>query len=202
MSNWIVAKFGGTSMGTTESMSRCAKIVADKNANIVIVSATSGTTNQLVELTDLVQKGDWEKCEQVIGLIRDRHLNMLAEAKGTDATKEKLEGFLRQLTTLVKGCCLLQECSPKAYDGIVSKGELMSSLIFFHILESELKNVSWLDSREVLSTDHKHNKARPIFEQIETNCRNYFKDSEVTYIGQGFIGAPRWINHNIRSWWQ
>lgn len=188
MSKWIVAKFGGTSMGTIESMTRCAKIVADKKANIVVVSATSGTTNQLVELTELAQQGNWEKCEEVIGLIRDRHLNMLAEAKGPDASKDQLETFLKQLTTLVKGCSLLQECSPKAYDGIVSKGELMSSLIFSHVLETEINKVSWFDSRDILSTDQNHNKALPLFDQIESHCQNYFKNTETTYIGQGFIG--------------
>jgi aspartate kinase len=188
MSKWIVAKFGGTSMGTIESMSRCAKIVANKRANIVVVSATSGTTNQLVELTELSQTGQWENCEEIIGKIRDRHLSMLAEVSAPDTSKEKLETFLRQLTTLVKGCSLLQECSPKAYDGIVSKGELMSSLIFSHVLEKEVSSAAWFDSREILSTDGAHNKALPQFSLIENNCREHFQNVETTYIGQGFIG--------------
>lgn len=191
MSNWIVAKFGGTSMGTIESMSRCAKIVDSKQANVVVVSATSGTTNQLVELTELAPQGKWEECEQILDKIRERHMGMLSEVGADevdDQVQIEIERILKKTTTLVKGCSYLQECSPRAYDGIVSTGELLSSIIFSLVLKKESRVVNWFDSRELMSTDTNHMKALPLFDKIAQNCQKVFSNHQIVYIGQGFIG--------------
>lgn len=191
MSSWVVAKFGGTSMGTIESMVRCAKIVADKQANIVVVSATSGTTNQLVELTNLSREGRWQESVNLIEQIKSRHLEMVEKVQAQESTPEKdrLAQLLVRGSTLVKGCSLLKECSPRAYDGILSLGELVSSTIFAIVLEQETgKKVQWFDSREIIATDENHMKGMPIFEEIEKNCRERFSDPNTIYIGQGFIG--------------
>lgn len=191
MSSWVVAKFGGTSMGTIESMVRCAKIVADKQSNIVVVSATSGTTNQLVELTNLSREGRWQESVNLIEQIKSRHLEMIEAVQTQESSpeKERLAQLLVRGSTLVKGCSLLKECSPRAYDGILSLGELVSSTIFSIVLEKETgKKVEWFDSREIIATDENHMKGMPIFEEIEKNCRTKFTDPNSIYIGQGFIG--------------
>lgn len=193
MANWIVAKFGGTSMGTIESMSRCADIVEDKQANIVVVSATSGTTNQLVELTELAMSGHKNKAARLLDTIRDRHLNMLRELNfDTEVLKgheDRLKEIMKKGSTLVKGCCYLQECSPRAYDGIVAMGELLSSFIFSLVLTKSNRPVQWFDSRKIITTDDHYTKALPCIEKIEKNCLDTFLDTSTIYIGQGFIGS-------------
>ena len=77
MSDWTVAKFGGTSMATVESMTQCAKVVALRGANVVLVSATSGTTNQLVELTKLAKAGELDQANDILDTISNRHSEMM-----------------------------------------------------------------------------------------------------------------------------
>ena len=189
MSQWVVAKFGGTSMATIESMSQCADVVISKQANIVLVSATSGTTNQLVELADVASRGDMHKANLILEAIEERHTQMLLETKPGARAMEKLRTYVRELKTVAKGCALLKECSPKAYDALMSQGELLSSTIFTSLLKSKTdKDVYWFDSRNVIATDNQHGKARPQLDQIKSNCQSIFQDAGVLYVGQGFIG--------------
>lgn len=189
MAKWIVAKFGGTSMGTIDSMKRCAQIVDQKQANVIVVSATSGTTNQLVELTAMGQTGKWEQAEELLATIQARHEKMLQEIDANQDDFAKLHEILKQGTTLVKGCCYLQECSPRAYDGILSMGELLSSHIFSLVLAQSKRPVQWFDSRQLIATDENHTKALPNLKMIADNCLQTFQDDQKVYIGQGFIGS-------------
>ena len=77
----IVSKFGGTSMGDAECMLRSAMVSLERGALAVVVSATSGTTNQLIEIGKRAEIGDWSFCEGKITEIEQRHLNIAAELK-------------------------------------------------------------------------------------------------------------------------
>ena len=64
--NLIVSKFGGSSMADQVAMDRCAKIVSDYSPKVVLVSATYGTTDKLVALSEKAQAGLWDECETII----------------------------------------------------------------------------------------------------------------------------------------
>ncbi len=188
--SWVVAKFGGTSMGTIESMKYCAKIVQDKGSNLIIVSATSGTTNLLVELTKLAPLGKWEECQDILAQIKGRHHNMVNEITTNKTVQHKIDQVLKEATALVQGSCLLKECSLKAYDGIVSVGELLSSLIFAEVLKKFIpKDVEWFDSRRVLRTSADHKNARPNILETKACALEVFTSHSKVYLGQGFIGG-------------
>ncbi|MGB0454777.1 MAG: lysine-sensitive aspartokinase 3 [Bacteriovoracaceae bacterium] len=192
MKAYKVAKFGGSSMKDKLAMENSACVIGQSKADIVIVSATYGTTNQLVEITEAVTKGDWQVVEKIITEIKDRHLNLAEEVSLDDPRLEKLKNFLARLETLSKGCTLLKECSLKAYDGILSTGELLSSLIFSKVMEFHLNTeVQWFDSRDVIATDAEHSKARPNLEQTAKNCLQTFQSETAIYVGQGFIGRSK-----------
>jgi aspartate kinase len=190
MTDWILAKFGGTSMGSIDTMTQCAAVVKQRKANIVVVSATSGTTNQLVELAELARQGEHHKANVLLEQIEERHVQMLLTTAPSSGAVNKLQGFIKELKTLVKGCTLLKECSPKAYDALVSTGELLSSTIFTSLLQKQTdKKVYWFDSRRVLATDSQHGKARPDIAKIKCHCEQTFLEPDALYIGQGFIGS-------------
>ncbi len=74
MTSLIVAKFGGTSMGSGEALRNAARILkADPAARLVVVSATSGTTNQLISLCEAEFAGHEAAGSQLAKQIKERH---------------------------------------------------------------------------------------------------------------------------------
>ena len=83
----IVSKFGGTSMGDAACMLRSAELSVKQNSYLVCVSATSGTTNQLIELALLAESSQWEQCSTKIKQLRERH-ELMAKELGFPITDE------------------------------------------------------------------------------------------------------------------
>ncbi|HNI12712.1 MAG TPA: lysine-sensitive aspartokinase 3, partial [bacterium] len=77
MNDLIIAKFGGTSMGTAEAMRQSARIViANNRIRVVVVSATSGTTNALLKVYHDLCACDTVSADQAFKKIEDRHRTM------------------------------------------------------------------------------------------------------------------------------
>ena len=64
--NFIVAKFGGTSVGSSTAITKTARIIFDKKISLVVASATAGTTDALLEIAITSSILDWEKTENKI----------------------------------------------------------------------------------------------------------------------------------------
>ena len=69
----VVSKFGGTSMGDASCMRRSAEVSFERNASVVIVSATSGTTNALIDIGRTAESGRWTESEQKIQSLIEKH---------------------------------------------------------------------------------------------------------------------------------
>ena len=196
----IVSKFGGTSMGDAECMKRSAEVAFQKKANIVVVSATSGTTNDLIELAKTSENSSWENANLILTKIKVRHLKI---ARDLDMSADKLDhihGLFEELESMSRGIHLLKDCSLKALDSIQSIGERLSSLLFTEAMSIVLKihsstaTASWFDVRNVLITDNQFSKARPIISEIKSKCMEFFsalKHSNNVYVTQGFIGKTK-----------
>lgn len=193
----VVAKFGGTSMADEVAMRRSAQVSMQRNASIVVVSATAGTTNQLLEVANNAIESKEAQTNLLIDKIKARHLELAHKLEVTDQTLEQLNGLFEELETLAKGILLLRDCWPKTRDGLVSLGERMSSLLFSECM-SQLyssqnetpKSVELLDVREVLATDDRHERARPNFNKIEILCQQHLtaKLPSTVFVTQGFMG--------------
>lgn len=190
MKNIIVSKFGGTSMGDAACMLRSAEVSANAKAKVVVVSATAGTTNQLIELGKIAEHGDWKSCESIIEKIRQRHLQILKDLG--QLKNPALDELFEELSSLSRGVYLLKDCSAKALDALMSLGERMSSVLFVHAMNKIISNkeICWLDARQVIITDESFGKAKPLIEKIAFNCQNKISsDTQKIYVTQGFIGA-------------
>lgn len=190
----IVAKFGGSSMGDYNAMLRSAQVVLDENPVIVLVSATYKTTDQLVLLISKAKQGHWNECEKILFNLREKHFEICQTLKNNQIINEKLRLFFNELETLARGIFLLQECSLKAKDQVLSFGERMSSLLFTEVLLSVAtdaqKEIQLFDIRTVLKTDSNFGKATPNLEKIRLLAQSCFNLSGNTlYISQGFIGS-------------
>lgn len=191
-----ILKFGGTSMGTVEAMHKSAEISCSRNARLVVVSATSGTTNQLIELCQKAEKQNKEQARLVRKAIETRHLQVASEIALTNEKSESLKLLFEEMKALSKGIQLTQECSVKAMDRMLSLGERMSSVLFSHVLENKLKKINnskkcqLIDAREFIKTDHAFGRAKPLISEIELACKNLsIHNEDIVYVTQGFIGS-------------
>ncbi len=200
MSKIVVSKFGGTSMGNFEAMKRAAEISRERGSSLVCVSATSGTTDKLIETAKLASTGAMDECEKNVFAIKERHTGMLNEAGASPDAESMLQGLFTELDLLVQNLSLLKELTPRAHDHILSLGERMSSLIFRQVLKSSWseKEVILLDARSCIRTDSNFGRATPLFELIEKECQSKVKfDGNKVYVTQGFIGADTQGNTTV-----
>lgn len=175
-----------------EAMLRSAAISKRQKANITLVSATYGTTDQLHSLIESAVSGNWNECEKTLFTIREKHFEILKNLNNDNMVGEKIRELVNNLETLTRGIFLLGECSDRAKDRVVSFGERVSSLLY-----TEAMRITWperkielFDSRKVLKTDSTFGKAKPNLSRIKNECSSRFTfNDHIAYVGQGYIGS-------------
>ena len=191
-----VLKFGGTSMADAQAMLRSGQICLDHHAHLVVVSATSGTTNQLLEIASLGEQGHRDRTHELVGQIKKKH-SLIAQdlnfGKADLNSLDDLDELLSELTTLAEGILLMREASSRARDRLAAIGESLSSLLFRQALSLVASNheVRLLDVRSVMRTDDNFGQARPITDEIKRLMNKHLPtlgEDEVIYVTQGFIG--------------
>jgi aspartate kinase len=197
MNSIVVSKFGGTSMGSIQAMERSATISIERDSFLVVVSATSGTTDLLIQLAQNASAGNIELTEKNLYAIKERHEAMMKEISSTYEAREILKSHFTELELLVQNITLLKELTPKAHDHILSLGERMSSLLFKEVLQLKLphKKIQLLDAREFIKTDSNFGKATPQIDIIAHQCSKLEKNN--LYVTQGFIGSDTEGNTTI-----
>lgn len=179
----IVSKFGGTSVGSFEAMQHSAGIVADNaDRKLVVISATSGTTNDLVMLED--PDLDSTGREETLMRIESRHLDIINKCT---AKTQLVKDFKRQMAEL--RVHLDEEIRDKRWkDRLYAFGELMSTRIFVEVLKQHNVDAEWLDAREIIKTDSIFTSAIPDPELISKKAAEFISKNKV-YLTQGFIGS-------------
>ncbi|MFS4459043.1 lysine-sensitive aspartokinase 3 [Bdellovibrio sp. HCB2-146] len=197
MKQVIVSKFGGTSMGDAQCMLRSAEVAFKQDSCVVVVSATSGTTNDLIALGKTAEKQSWKEAEILLTKIRDRHLKIAEDLKLNPTSSAELRNLFDEMESLAKGINLLKDCSVKAMDTLQSLGERMSSVLCTEAMNTVLRNnksskqAVLFDVRDVLRTDDAFSKARPITAEVERLCTeklSFVKQGKHVAVTQGFIG--------------
>lgn len=146
-----VLKFGGTSVGTVESL-RNVKMIAERCEEpiIVVVSALGGITDKLIATANLAASGDESYIESYNGIV-ERHLNVIHGIVPQNAQQEveqKALELLDELGNIYKGVSLIKDLSTRTLDIIVSYGERLSSTIISRII----KDAKLYDSRNFIKT--------------------------------------------------
>lgn len=197
MSKIVVSKFGGTSMGDASCMLRSAEVSFKQNSTIVVVSATSGTTNDLIELGKTSQAKSWTEAEVILTKIRQKHTKIADDLKISADSNAKLQTLFEEMESLARGVHLLKDCSVKALDTLMSLGERMSSVLFTEAMKQVLAKkgsalkAELFDVREVLRTDETFSKARPLTAEIANLCQQklkHIRDHKTVTVTQGYIG--------------
>ncbi|QYJ85531.1 lysine-sensitive aspartokinase 3 [Shewanella mesophila] len=184
----VVAKFGGTSVADYQSMSRCADIIlASSDTRVVVVSASSGVTNLLVELTQ-AQLDDGRR-QQLLKDIASIQYKILDELGRPSDVAARLDAVLSRIAVLSESLSL--ERSKATMDELLSQGEQCSSALFAAVLREKGESASAFDVRQVMRTDSHFGRAEPQIEQIESLCCEHLTPllKSQRIVTQGFIGA-------------
>ncbi len=153
-----VLKFGGTSVGSAESILNVKKIVEAQNEPvIVVVSALGGITDKLINTSKMAQQGDLSYLQSYNEMV-ERHHKMIREIITNGGQRERLlesvDKLLNELKSIFQGVYLIRDLSPKTSNAIVSYGERISS----KICATLINNAKWYDAREFIKTTSKQNK--------------------------------------------
>lgn len=188
-----VLKFGGTSVGSVESILSLKAIVekeAQKQPIIVVVSALGGITDKLIATSLLAQKGD-ETWKDEFQAMVERHHKMIDTIITDPRKREQLfnivDSLFEQLRSIYFGVYLIHDLSKKTQDAIVSYGERLSS----NIVATLVQGAKWYDSREFIKTVRKNHKNT--LDSELTNClvRRTFSDLQRISLVPGFISKDR-----------
>lgn len=184
----VVAKFGGTSVADYAAMQRCADIVINNaNTRLVVLSASSGVTNLLVELTqaNINDERRLSLLEQ-IGLVQEQLLNALERPP---ALVDRIQTLLSRIGLLSEE--LVLDRSKQLMDELLSLGEQCSSAVFAYVLRERGAQAESFDVRSVMRTDGHFGRAEPQIETIAELTQQKLKPllSDQIIVTQGFIGA-------------
>lgn len=176
-------------MADASAMRRCANIVkGDPDKKIIVVSATSGTTNLLSEFaTDITT----EKRKSIAKQVRDKHLSICRELSDPGTVTGEIEKLCDELEEIASR---KQIMTMMLRDEILSFGERLSSLIFCSILgEITGENIHLLDAREIIITDNNFGSAEPGIEIISVKCAALLEPliPDKRVVTQGFIGSDK-----------
>ncbi len=180
-----VLKFGGTSVGTPQRMKDVVKLITDGEKKIVVLSAMSGTTNALIEISDYLYKKNPEGANEHINRLEKKYRQHVANLYTTDEYKEKTLAFIKEefnfLRSFTKGIFTMFEEKI-----IVGQGEIISTNMVTNYLLEQGYNATLLPALDFMRTDK---NSEPDLEYIREKLGDMLKenaDYEI-YITQGFI---------------
>lgn len=186
-----VLKFGGTSVGTAESLTNVKQIVtACKGQVIVVVSALGGVTNQLIQMADLAEAHS-DEWESILEQVKARHMSVIDAVVPDDRQaqcKTVIEGFISEGLYSYYAMLYANNQLPPAYkeqlrDAIVSHGEIMSSAIVASMIDGAVPHYApnFIKTKDV---DYERILDNTSFELI---TKEFGGRLEQVHVTQGFI---------------
>jgi len=180
-----VLKFGGTSVGSAARMREVAKLICDGEQKIVVLSAMSGTTNSLIEISDYLYKSNISGGLERINALEQKYFDLVDELFTTSEFKTEArvitKSLFEYLRTFSKSIFTLFE--EKA---ILAQGELLSTTIFQLYLNETGEKSALLPALEFMRIDK---NAEPDANYIADNLAKLLSENQgnIIYITQGFI---------------
>ena len=181
-----VMKFGGTSVGTPQRMKEVAQLVAKSGEQVfVVLSAMSGTTNSLVEISDYLYKKNPDGANEVINNLERKYERHLEDLYSTDEYRTVTRDFLREEFNYLRSFTkeLFTSFEEKS---IVAQGEMMSTNMMVNYMKEQGINAVLLNALDFMRTD-KNAEPDPVYiKEKLTAVIEQNPDAQI-YITQGFI---------------
>lgn len=180
-----VLKFGGTSVGSVENMANVKNIINDGSKKIVVLSAMSGTTNQLVAIAEEIKKGNKDEALNKISGLKEKYVATVNDLLNDAGLNSDVKSYVAKVFTF------LTECTKEAFsktleNKILAQGELLSTYMFNGYLKQEGVSSALLPALDFMRIDaYKEPDLNYIKEQLGV-VLNAAGNAEI-YITQGFI---------------
>lgn len=180
-----VLKFGGTSVGTPQRMKEVVKLINDGEEKIVVLSAMSGTTNMLYEISDYLHKKNPVGANENINLLEEKYMQHVETLYQSNEYKQQAIDFLKKefdyIRSFTKGIFTMFEEKI-----IVGQGEILSTNMVTYYLKENGVNAELLPALEFMRTDK---NGEPDLDYIREKLQQLLAENpeKEMYITQGFI---------------
>ena len=183
-----VMKFGGTSVGSPSRMKEVTQLVTKSGEPVfVVLSAMSGTTNSLVEISDYLYKKNPEGANEVINQLERKYMQHVEELYSTDEMKEQTREFLLNEMNYLRSFTkeLFTSFEEKS---IVAQGEMMSTNMVVNYMKEQGIKAVLLNALDFMRTD-KNSEPDPVYikEKLGAIMEKPENEGQQVYITQGFI---------------
>ena len=181
-----VMKFGGTSVGSPARMKEVTKLITKSGEPVfVVLSAMSGTTNSLVDISNYLYKKNPEGANEVINQLERKYLKHVQELYTTDAMKEKTSDFIKSEMSYLRSFTkeLFTSFEEKS---IIAQGELMSTNMVVNYMQEQGIKAVLLNALDFMRTD-KNSEPDPVYIKEKLGDIMKKQEGQQVYITQGFI---------------
>ena len=184
-----VLKFGGTSVGSAESILNVKKIVeAQEEPVVVVVSALGGITDELIHTSHLALAGDESYIaayEMIVGRHHDIINSTITDATKKAALNQEVDALLSDLKSIYQGVFLIRDLSEKTLNAIVSYGERISSRIVATLIDGAV----WRDALTFIKTEKKLGKNLLESDLTTKLVQDTFSEEAKVALVPGFISS-------------
>jgi aspartate kinase len=180
-----VLKFGGTSVGSIENMNAVMKLVADGEKKLVVLSAMSGTTNALVEISDYLYKRNKDAARTQINKLEDNYKEVVSGLYNDENRKQEAgKAVKKSFDTIRKQASV--SFGPIGEQTILAQGELISTALFTHLMLENGHKARMLPALDFMRIDS--DKAADLYAIKALIAKVLLEAGEADYyITQGFI---------------
>ncbi|NND85886.1 MAG: aspartate kinase [Nitrosopumilus sp.] len=198
----LVLKYGGTSISASKDIQTVAKHVntlSKDNEIVVVCSAISGTTDDLIEISESIKKENKSKAEQLASKISNRHKQLAKQTIKKSDVRKKLFSILEEdfteLFALIDGMVLLGEVTSRSMDYLISFGERLSiKLVSAAINDSGKKSIPLTGKEVGIVTDSNFGESKPLIDttrlRVLKTVETLFSKKTIPVVG-GFAGADQ-----------
>ena len=181
-----VMKFGGTSVGKPERMFEIAKLITkEEEPKVVVLSALSGTTNSLTEISSSLAKGDRVAAKQHIDALEQHYQNFILQLVKKEEYYNKAKAILAEHFEFLN-IILKISFSEALNKDILAQGELLSTKLFsISLQEKDIKHV-WLAALDFMTIDSSGEPQVGSIKVKLSQILNKHKDTTL-FVTQGYI---------------
>lgn len=191
-----ILKFGGTSVGSAEAVRAATDIVAGLAPRVgVVVSASAGTTDLLIDAARSALDGNRERAEMLANEFEERHHRLVRELIVDSARANDLDAWIghaaHELRAMCESISILRELTPRSQDAIVARGERAMARIFEAFLEQRGVKACYIDAADIIHAERRNSSVLPDLVASEEAARNKILpriDDGFTVVLPGFIG--------------
>jgi aspartate kinase len=198
MTNLLVMKFGGTSMGSADRIRVAAQLASSEQARrpvAIVVSAMSKITDLLLDSLRKAEADDQADLDQNLKQLSQRHVQACKELLPVERHEKalaELDALVEEFARIAQGMRMLGERPPRSVDEAIAIGERLSAFLMAEYLESQGIPARAVNAAEVIATDAVFGNATPLMDQTRVRAARVLRpllETRVLPVITGFNGS-------------